>query len=281
MTDRFVLITGASKGIGQATALRLAKAGFIVFAGVRSSEDGAALQSQHANIRPLLIDVTNAQQIADAAATISAQAGTNGLAGLINNAGMAQDIPLEFMPIEEFRKQIEVNLIGQLAVTQAFLPYLRKARGRIINITSIGGRIAAPLTGAYHASKFALEGLSDTLRQQLAPSGIEVIVIEPGEIATPMWETSGQNAGRVVASLSPSVIEQMMQLYGQLMTAGAAWAQRAAKRGLPPDKAAEVIERALTAPKPHTRYTVGQDAFIGAHIIAKLPDRLRDRLLRM
>jgi len=275
VNEKFVVVTGASKGIGQASAIRLAKAGYIVFAGVRKPEDGEALRRENAAIRPLLIDVTDEAQIASASATVRNQVAGNGLYGLVNNAGIAVAAPLEFLPIEDFRKQMEVNLVGQLAVTQAFLPCLRQARGRIINVSSIGGRIAGPLMGAYHASKFALEGLSDSLRMQLAPWGIEVIVIEPGAIATPIWETGTQTADALIARMNP----QVNALYGQQIAGGRIWAAESAKNGAPPDQVAQTIEQALRATRPQTRYTVGRDAMIGGRVIAKLPDRLRDRFL--
>ena len=275
MDEKFVLVTGAAKGIGQATTLHLAKAGFVVFAGVRKVEDGEALRRENPSIRPLLIDVTDAQQIAEAAAIVRDQVTGNGLYGLVNNAGIAVAAPLEFLPIEDFRTQMEVNLVGQLAVTQAFLPCIRQARGRIINVSSIGGRIAGPLMGAYHASKFALEGLSDSLRMQLAPWGIEVVVIEPGAIATPIWETGTQTADNLIARMNP----QTQALYGKQIAGGRVWAEQSAKNGAPADQVAQVIEKALTVPRPHTRYTVGRDALIGSRLIARLPDRLRDRLM--
>ncbi|MEO8392803.1 MAG: SDR family NAD(P)-dependent oxidoreductase [Chloroflexota bacterium] len=275
MAEKFVVVTGASKGIGQATAIRLAKAGFIVFAGVRNLADGEAIRREHSSIRPLLIDVTNVQQIAEAAEKVRNQVAGQGLYGLVNNAGIAVAAPLEFLPIEDFRTQMEVNLVGQLAVTQAFLPCIRQARGRIINVSSIGGRIAGPVMGAYHASKFALEGLSDSLRQQLAPWGIEVVVIEPGAIATPIWDTGAQTADKMIAKMNPQVNE----LYGKQLAGGRAWAEQSAKNGAPADAVAQVIEKALTIARPRTRYTVGRDALIASRIIAKLPDRLRDRML--
>ena len=273
--EKFVVITGASKGIGQATALRLAKAGYVVFAGVRKAADGEELRRENPAIRPLMLDVTDANRIEAAAAHVRNQVAGSGLYGLINNAGIAVAAPLEFLPLDDFRRQMEVNLVGQLAVTQAFLPCLRQARGRIINVSSIGGRIAGPLMGAYHASKFALEGMSDSLRQQLAPWGIEVVVIEPGAIATPIWETGTQTADDLVNRMS----SQVSELYGRQIAAGRSWAEQSAKNGAPADKVAQTIETALTNSRPHTRYTVGTDALIASRIIAKLPDRLRDRLM--
>lgn len=271
-----VLITGASKGIGRATALYLDGKGHSVFAGVRNAADGEALgQEASSRLQPVLLDVTDAAQIAQAAEVVRRAVETSGLHGLVNNAGLATPAPLEYVPIDEFRQQIEVNLIGQLAVTQAFLPALRQAQGRIVNISSVGGRIAGKMLGAYHASKFALEALTDTLRQELAAWNIAVISIEPGMIATPIWETGTKLGDRLIGRMP----EQAETLYGNAIAASRAWARRAAKDGLPPERVAAVIERALTVTRPRTRYTVGTDAWIAVHILAKLPDRVRDRLL--
>ena len=271
-----VLITGASKGIGRATALYLDKKGYKVFAGVRTLADGEALCKEASpQLQPVLLDVTDSRQIVQMAETIQRTVGTSGLYGLVNNAGVAVPAPLEYMPIDEFRRQIEVNLTGQLAVTQALLPAIRQAQGRIINISSVGGRIAAKMLGAYHASKFALEALADTLRQELAPWNIQVINIQPGGIATPIWETGSVTADRLLEA----VPAEAQTAYGTIIAASRSWAKSAASHGLPPERVATVIYDALSAVKPRTRYTVGTDAWIGVHILANLPDRLRDRLL--
>lgn len=275
MQGKTIVLTGAAKGIGRATALRLAKAGHTVFAGVRKLEDGDSLHAEQPTIRPILLDVTHAEQIAAAVETVRAFVGDRGLDALINNAGVAVASPLEFLPIEDFRKQIEVNLTAQLAVTQALLPSLRTARGRIINVTSIGGRIAGKMLGAYHASKFAFEALTDTLRLELAPWGIEVVAIEPGEIATPIWETGAQMFDAMLKRMPP----QVMDLYGTEIRQTAARAASGGTGGSPADAVAQVIERALMASRPHTRYTVGMDARIADTVIRRLPDRLRDRLM--
>src|ERR1041385_2642776 len=165
MGNQYVVVTGASKGIGRATALLLDKHGFNVFAGVRSPADGQALQKEaSSNLRVIRIDVADDEQIKAAAQEVAEVVGTAGLAGLVNNAGIAVGAPLEFVPIDELRRQLDVNVVGQVAVTQAFLPCIRQARGRIINVSSIGGRVAAPNTGAYYASKFALDAITDSLR---------------------------------------------------------------------------------------------------------------------
>lgn len=274
MTARTVLVTGASTGIGRETALLLERRGFTVFAGVRRPEDGAALvEASGGNLLPLIIDVTDAEQIAAAAGAIEAHG--LGLSALVNNAGIASAAPLEFVPIDEFRRQIEVNLTGQVAVTQAMLGMLRAARGRIINVTSIGGLIAGQMLGPYNASKFALEGVTHVLRQELGRWGIEVVAIEPGQIATPIWATASANSDRMLAELPPAVSE----LYGRQIAGAQKMAAHAAKHGIPPLEVAHVIEKALTAKRPRTRYTVGRDARLGAALVARLPDRVRDRLL--
>lgn len=273
MTDSAVLVTGASTGIGRETALLLDRHGFTVFAGVRKASDGEELAAAASgSLVPVLLDVTKPEQIAQAAALITDR--TVGLAGLVNNAGIASAAPLEFVPIDDLRHQLEVNVVGQVAVTQAMLPLLRAARGRIINVTSIGGLIAGQMLGPYNASKFALEAITHVLRQELAPWGIEAIAIEPGQIATPIWATASANSGRMLDGLP----DQVTEYYGDRMDGARRMAAKAAADGLPAIEVAKVIERALTAKRPKTRYTVGRDAAIGSALIARLPDRQRDKL---
>src|SRR6185312_16425833 len=199
-----VVVTGASSGIGEACARRLAGLGFQVFAGVRRPEDGERLARDVPGLRPLILDVTDADSIAQATRTVEQQTGGRGLAGLVNNAGVAVPAPIEYQPIDDFRRQLEINLIGQVAVTQAFLPQLRAARGRIVNMSSIGGKVAVPLLGAYAASKFGLEGFSDTLRRELRPWGIRVAVVEPGTIATPIWDKGIASGDELTRTLPPA-----------------------------------------------------------------------------
>ncbi|MCU1410872.1 MAG: Retinol dehydrogenase [Rhodoglobus sp.] len=271
MTARSVLVTGASTGIGRATAELLHERGFRVFAGVRKESDAESLRA--AGIRPLILDVTNEKHIAAAANAIADDSG--GLFGLVNNAGIASAAPLEFVPVDELRHQLEVNVVGQVAVTQAVLPLLRASRGRIVNVTSIGGLIAGQMLGPYNASKFALEAVTHVLRQELGPWGIEVVAIEPGVIATPIWSTSAASADRMLA---PRLAE-VTALYGAQIEAAQKMAANGTKHGIAPLEVAKAIEKALTARKPKTRYPVGADAKIGAALLARLPDRTRDRLL--
>lgn len=270
-----VVVTGASKGIGKACALRLDRAGFRVFAGVRHPEDGEALRDMTSGrISPMQLDVTDARSITCAAQSVAAGVGREGIVGLVNNAGIAVAGPLEFLPSDELRRQLEVNVVGQVSVTQALLPLLRRARGRIVNMGSISGLLALPFTGAYAASKHALEALTDALRVELAPWGIHVSIIEPGIVATPIWETSERDADRMMKRYPAAAFEY----YGSVIDMARKTARHGATHGLPPDAVARVVEHALTARRPKTRYLVGRDARIRA-ALRFLPDRMRDRLI--
>jgi NAD(P)-dependent dehydrogenase (short-subunit alcohol dehydrogenase family) len=285
MATGTVLVTGASTGIGEATVLHLRQLGFDPIAAVRKDEDAERLEGQ--GLRTARIDVTDADQIAAASDAL----GDEPLVGLVNNAGIGVAAPLEFLPIDKLRQQLEINLIGQAAVTQAFLPALRRARGRIVNVSSIGGRVALPLLSPYNASKFALEAVSDSLRRELRPQGVDVIVIEPGGVRTPIWAKGNELAASMTASMPP----EAERLYGRMVeamrretakieqerdrsAAGRARPPRA-HRGLPPRAVAEVIGRALTVSRPRTRYVVGSDAKLRARMSAVLPDRVMDRLI--
>ncbi len=271
-----VVVTGASSGIGEACALRLDRRGFRVFAGVRKESDGAGLKKKASErLTPVIIDVTDDASITAAAFHVSEAVGESGLAGLVNNAGIAVPSPLEFIALDDLRKQLEVNVIGQIAVTQAFLPLIRKGRGRIVNIGSIGGRIATPFMGAYNASKFAIEALTDSLRQELRPWGIAVSVIEPGAIATRMWDKGQATADEIEDKLP----EQAHALYGGGITAMRKAADKQASGAVPPDAVAKAVWHALTAKTPQTRYLVGADARIQAIVARLIPDRMRDWLV--
>jgi NAD(P)-dependent dehydrogenase (short-subunit alcohol dehydrogenase family) len=272
MAERSVLISGASSGIGRATALYLEQQGWKVFAGVRTEAAALALQKASAgSLVTVTLDVTNERDIAAVARTIGPR-----LDALVNNAGIAVAAPLEFLPIGELRNQLEVNVVGQVALSQALIPALREARGRIVNITSIGGLVAGPMIGAYHASKFALEALTDTMRIELAPWGIEVVAVEPGQIATPIWSTSSGTSERILAGRD----HEATALYGEQMAAARDSASKAERNGTLPIEVAKVVGRALAAAKPRTRYLVGKNARLAGRVVARLPDRTRDRLLR-
>ncbi|MBD2363795.1 SDR family NAD(P)-dependent oxidoreductase [Anabaena minutissima FACHB-250] len=270
-----VVITGASTGIGEACALRLDKLGFCVFAGVRKDSDAQKLQQKASQrLIPIFLDVTDADSIAFAVETVKNTVGDE-IFGLVNNAGIAVPGPLELLPIADFEQQIQVNVTGQLAVTQAFLGLLRQSRGRIVNMGSISGRSAAPFLGAYNASKFALEALTDVMRMELRPWGISVSIIEPGAIATPMWEKSFTQADTAKQNLSPSALN----LYGHALTAVRKQVGILASKSISSDIVAEAVVHALTAKKPKTRYLIGQDAKMGAFLKYLLPDRLYDRVI--
>jgi NAD(P)-dependent dehydrogenase (short-subunit alcohol dehydrogenase family) len=267
------LVTGASTGIGRATALRLDRDGWRVFAGVRREKDAASLRAEGSDrLAPVTLDVTDAAQVAAAAGLVGDAVGEGGLDGLVNNAGIAVLGPLETIPIDDFRRQIEVNLTGQVAVTQAMLPLVRRASGRVVFVSSIGGRMALPFGAPYHAAKFGVEAVADCLRQELAPWKIDVAVIEPGSIDTPIWERGEQIADEV-ATRAPAAQEE---LYGATIERFRAAVRRTADRGIAPEKVARAVAHALTARRPRTRYLVGADAHGQALAGRLLPDRAFD-----
>jgi NAD(P)-dependent dehydrogenase (short-subunit alcohol dehydrogenase family) len=271
MATGTVLVTGASTGIGEATVLHLRELGFDPVAAVRKDKDAERLEGH--GLRTTRIDVTDADQIAAARDAL----GDEPLAGLVNNAGIAVAAPLEFIPIDRLRQQLEINLIGQAAVTQAFLPAVRRGRGRIVNVSSIGGRVALPLVSPYNASKFGLEGLSDSLRRELRPQGIDVILIEPGGVKTPIWDKAGRLADEMLTVGMPAEAER---LYGQMIEAVRSRTARIAQEtGMEPREVAEAIGTALTASRPRARYLVGRDAKIRGAMARVLPDRVMDRLI--
>jgi NAD(P)-dependent dehydrogenase (short-subunit alcohol dehydrogenase family) len=279
-----VLVTGASKGIGEACALLLAREGFHVFAGVRNAADGEALVG-HAGtgVEPVMLDITDPDDVAATARLIDTATGGRGLQALVNNAGVAVAGPLEFLPLDELRRQFEINVIAQIAVTQACLPLLRRSReggdadrraGRIVFMSSIAGRSSLPFTGAYGASKHALEAAADALRYELAPAGLAVSVVEPGVIATPIWTTSLEAGYRNIERMPP----EAMQYYGRAIEGMRRRVGRGL-RGLPPENVAEVVLHALTARRPRIRYLVGRDARLRAAMQWLWPGRLHDRII--
>jgi NAD(P)-dependent dehydrogenase (short-subunit alcohol dehydrogenase family) len=258
---RTALVTGASSGIGAACAQRLAASGWRVYAGVRRKGDAPATTKE------LLLDVTNAEQIARGAREVGE------LDALVNNAGIAIAMPLEFIPLDELRRQLEVNVVGQVAVTQAFLPHLRRSRGRIVFIGSIAGRSALPFLGAYAASKHALEAVADTLRLELAGFGIHVSIVGPGTIRTPIWTKS--------AALADSLVEgapgALREVYGERIAAFRKVALKRGEKGASAEEVAHAVENALTSERPPTRQLIGRDAKLRAGV-ERLPDRVRDRV---
>lgn len=273
---RSVLVTGASTGIGRATALRMDREGWRVFAGVRKQPDADSLREAGSErLEPLILDVTDAAQIAAAAERIGGETGEAGLDGLVNNAGIAIGGPLETLPIDDFRRQIEVNLTAHVAVTQAMLPAIRRARGRVVFITSIGGLMAVPMFGAYHAAKFGLEAVGDVFRQELRQWGISVSIVEPGSIATPIWERGQEE----VDAIAERVGDGHAELYGEAMEGFREIARKTGERGIPPEKVAREVEHALSARRPRVRYLVGLDAHGQAFAARWLPVRLVDRIV--
>lgn len=271
-----ILITGASTGIGRACALQFDRLGFGVLAGVRRIEDGETLREQSSEqLKPILLDVTEPASIDKARYEISSIVGTKGLQGLVNNAGIVVVGPLEVLPVAEIRRQMDVNLIGSIAVTQAFLDLIRSGRGRIVNMSSIAGQLAFPFTGSYSMSKFALEAFSDALRMELAPWGIPVSVIEPGNVATPIWDKSRVRGESIYEGLSPDA----QTLYGNQLTTLREVSRKISSRGFSPEQVAAAVAQALTSKRPRTRYVVGIDSKALRFLSRWIPDRLRDRLI--
>jgi NAD(P)-dependent dehydrogenase (short-subunit alcohol dehydrogenase family) len=277
------LISGASTGIGRATALRLAAGGWTVLAGVRAQDAGDRLLEEAGaagRLIPLVVDVTNAEQVAAAAERVREQAAAagvsarGGLDALVNNAGIGIGGPLELVSAEDLRRQFDVNVFAQVAVTQAMLPALRAARGRIVFVSSIGGRVAMAFTAPYAASKHAIEAFGDALRVELRTSGVRVALVEPGSVATPIWDKSRAEADGVV------IPPELQDVYGNIPAAMDKVLEDTARRGVPPEQVAETIERALTSPRMKARYVVGRDA--KAMLIARrlLPDLVFDRVAR-
>jgi NAD(P)-dependent dehydrogenase (short-subunit alcohol dehydrogenase family) len=276
MSQRAIFITGASSGIGLASAQRLDRHGFRIFAGVLPGEDTSALRASVSNqVRIIPIDITDATLIASAQAEVERSLNGDSLFGLFNNAGVGITAPLELVPVEALRRQLEINLIGHFAVTQAFLPLIRQAHGRIVNTSSVAGRVALPGMGPYSMSKFALEAFTDTLRLELRQWGVHVAAIEPGVIKTPIWKRSIAHTDEIVSEAP----EGLRSLYEPLLNALHIVAQRYADGGAPAEKVADAVEHAFTALRPRTRYLVGTDARRVDLIAWLLPDRWADNII--
>lgn len=274
---RSVLVTGSSTGIGAACALELDKLGFHVFASVRKVEDAERIKSQASErLTAIIMDVTDAEMIDDAARTIEAAVGEAGLFGLLNNAGIAVPGPLECVPLDQVRHQLEVNVIGQLAVTQALLPLIRTARGRVVNMGSISGFVAPPYLGAYSASKFALQSMNDVLRIELRRWGISVSMVAPDSVTTPIWGKIMDSAFEMGKHLPPPV----RKLYKDDLKTMWRTSQKADKTAMSVDRVVRAVRHALTARRPRTCYLVGLRT-IGAYWVARnLPHRLSDWFIR-
>src|SRR5215207_3610557 len=273
---RAVVVTGASSGIGRACALKLARSEFHVFAGVRKDEDAEALEyaAPEASLTPLFIDVTDENLVAAAASTVEEAVGGEGIAGLVNNAGVGEAWPLEFVPLDEFRRQFEVNVFGHLTVTQAFLPLIRAATGRIVNIGSVGGRITMPFGGTLSAPRHALVAVNDALRMELYPWGIHVALIEGGSISTRAVDKLEAGAKATIDELPAAGRAR----YAAAYRTAVARAVARTRAGSPPEVVAEAVLRALTDRTPKTRYPVGADTRVLLTLSKVLPDRLLDRV---
>jgi NAD(P)-dependent dehydrogenase (short-subunit alcohol dehydrogenase family) len=277
MDRRAVLVTGASSGIGRESVLLLAQHGFRVFAGVRKPEDGQALvQASEGSLTPVILDVTDAASIRSAAEAIRKSLRDDESFSLVNNAGIAVAAPLELLPVDDLRRQFDVNVFGQVAVTQAFLPLLRQHRGRIVFMGSLFGRIAPPLVAPYSAAKHAIEAIADALVVELWPWKISVSLLEPGNIATPIWDKSKPTIVATYGESAPETRELYKDTQGSMLRL-ADWFGKA---GITPRKVARVVMKALCARRPRSRYLVGWDAKFFGTIVPRSPDRLRYWVMR-
>lgn len=275
MAVKAVLVTGASTGIGQACALHLDHLGHRVYAGIRKQAHAEELRRRGSGrITPVFLDVTDQAQVDAAAAQIATDSGK--LDGIVNNAGIARGGPLEYLPLAAWREQFDVNVLGQVAVTKAMLPLIRPARGRIVFMGSIGGRVATMMLGPYCASKFALEAIGESLRHELHPWGISISVIEPGAIKTPIWQKGRREADELEQHLPP----EARTYYASHIAAIRKDIDMQDRNGASPGKVARAVEHALFSPRPRTRYLVGTDAKIQSIMVRWLPDRAREAIIR-
>lgn len=278
MENKSVLVTGSSTGIGRACVMRLGQAGWRVFAGVRKQSDADNLMAETSSRAiPVTIDVTDATSIAEAAEVVGASLGGSGLHGLVNNAGVSVQGPLEYLPPEELRRQLDVNVTGQLAVTQVMMPLIRSARGRIVMMSSISGRaMSLPLIAPYSASKTALERLTEALHYELMPEGIHVTLIQPGSIDTPIWRKGDATVALTIQALPPDGRRR----YSAMIHRAQMLASKQARRGISADRVARKVERALTLARPRLRYLVGADAHVRAYAEPLMPQPLKDLVVR-
>jgi NAD(P)-dependent dehydrogenase (short-subunit alcohol dehydrogenase family) len=271
-THRHVVVTGASSGIGRATALRLAAAGWHVYAGVRKLGDTPSAQM----VTPLLIDVTNAEQIGAAVESVAEHVGPSGLNALVDNAGIGVAAPMELVSLESLRWQLEVNVVGQVAVTQAFLPMLRQVRGRVVIVGSIGDRFTPPFGGPLAASKSAIASIADAFRQELAPWSIDVVLLEPASIHTEAIAKLKRDSTDVTDEFSPAGQELYRDTYLGMVEA----ALEREQKGSQPDVVAEKVLTVLTVSRPRARYLVGKDAHTLANLVRFVPTSALDALRR-
>ena len=269
-----VVITGASTGIGAGSAVLLAEKGFRVFAGVRGQADGEALKARTSgDLVPLILDITEEASISAAVDAVATSVGERGLFGLVNNAGIVKPAPLEFQPIADFRRQLEVNLIGQVAVTQAFLPLIRRGGGRIVNVGSIGGHLVLPLHGAYSASKFGMEAVSDALRLELRQWRVPVSLIDPGATQTAIFGKTLAEIDRLAETLG----KDAEAVYRAQIAGVRDLVETTAADAAPVEVLAETVAKALTAKKPKSRYLAGHGAEAAAALARSASDGMKDR----
>lgn len=276
---RTVLITGASSGLGRACALHLAGAGFTVIGGVRRADDGASLEADGpaGRVTSVVIDVTDEEQVARTVPQVAERVGEGGLWGLVNNAGISVSAPLECVSTELLRRQLEINVVGQLSVTRAFLPLLRRSRGRLVNVTSGLGTVAIPYLGAYSAAQFAKEAMSDALRRELAPFGISVSVVAPGAVMTPIWPKIMADGRAALAQAPADVADLYRDTFLRFLDGNEAGARASRTR---PAHVARAVEDAVRSTRPRTRYRVGTDVVRGSLLARFLPDRLLDTMFQ-
>jgi NAD(P)-dependent dehydrogenase (short-subunit alcohol dehydrogenase family) len=266
-----VLVTGASRGIGESIAAHLAASGWEVFAGVRGDQDARKLDGENLRITPVILDVIRPEHIAALDDSLPEH-----LDAVVNNAGVVVTGPMEVVAPAELRRQLEVNVVGQVAVTQAVLPRLRRSHGRIVFVSSLNGRVSFPLLGAYCASKFALEAVADALRMELKPWDIAVVVVEPAQTKTDMWHAADTSMEQMAAAMTA----EMRQLYAGHLPGLSKAIARTRKTAVPPEKVAKVVEEALTARRPRARYVVGAAPKLLLGVATNLPTSVRDRVLR-
>ncbi len=269
-----IVVTGASSGIGRACALKLDAEGYRVFATVRTANDAESLRQVSPSIAPIFADVTNGTSIAAAASTVAQEVGESGLMGLVNNAGIYVPGPMELIAENDLRRQFEINVFGLVRVTQAFLPLIRKARGRIINVGSVGGRITMPFGGALCASKYAVEAINDALRLELHPWGIHVVLIAPASISSPAVDRLVGDSEAVIQQFTAEGDRRYTRAFRNFVRIAVA----REKNGSPPEVVAEAVFKALTARSPRTRYPVGEHARPLTLMPRILPARWLDKI---
>lgn len=268
-----VVVTGASAGIGAATAREMAARGFHVLAGVRRDTDADAIRAT--NLEPIMLDITDQSGISALVQRITEDPEQRRLRALVNNAGMGVNAPLETYPLSEWRRLFDVNLFGHVAMMQALLPALIESGGTIVNISSIGGKVAMAAYGPYAATKFAMEAVSDALRREVGPLGVKVVVVEPGAVTTGMLGRVDAAGQRVISGMTA----EQRDRYAALMQAVISQAQASVPGGAPPEEAARVIADAITSRRPRTRYTVGRSTALVVRLVRFMSDRMLDRLL--